>query len=113
MLLLLLSNLEAMEAAPPADYLTKVSTVLKSIYQFPFLMSSLQLHFRLTVGYFGQMPLYILWQILLRVVSDDGDMAFIRLSLTCKLFRDIANETKFREEAHFMWLDRKLFNANM
>ncbi|XP_016326356.1 uncharacterized protein LOC107676347 [Sinocyclocheilus anshuiensis] len=57
------------------------------------------------VDYLTKMPLEILGQILLRVVSDDGDMAFMRLSLTCKLFRDIVSETKFKEEAHFMWLD--------
>lgn len=76
-------------------------------------MSYLQSHFRLTVGYFGQMPLEILRQILLRVVSDDGDIGFMRLSLTCKLFRDIVRETKFKEEAHFMWLDSKFFNCNV
>ncbi|XP_016108317.1 uncharacterized protein [Sinocyclocheilus grahami] len=65
------------------------------------------------VDYLTKMPLEILGQILLRVVSDDGDMAFMRLSLTCKLFRDIASETKFKEEAHFMWLDSKFFNSNV
>ncbi|KAG1937167.1 hypothetical protein F2P79_018383, partial [Pimephales promelas] len=55
--------------------------------------------------YLTKMPPDILWRILMRVVTDDGDVAFWRLSMTCKVFRDIVNKHKFREEAHFEWLD--------
>ncbi|XP_077089568.1 uncharacterized protein LOC143740869 isoform X4 [Siphateles boraxobius] len=52
-----------------------------------------------------KMPPDILWRILMGVVTDDGDVAFWRLSLTCKVFRDVVSDPKFREEAHFVWLD--------
>jgi len=59
------------------------------------------------------MPPDILWRILMRVVTDDGDVAFWRLSMTCKVFRDIVNKHKFREEAHFEWLDSKFFKSKL
>jgi len=72
-----------------------------------------KLHFGLIVGYFVQMPPDILWRILMGVITDDGDVAFWRLSLTCKVFREIVSESKFREEAHFVWLDSKFFKPKL
>ncbi|XP_067302268.1 uncharacterized protein [Pseudorasbora parva] len=59
----------------------------------------------LPVDYMTKMPPEILWQILMGVVIDDGDVAYLRLSLTCKIFRDIVSNPKFKEQAHFIWLD--------
>lgn len=57
------------------------------------------------VDYLTKMPSEILWQILTVVVTVDGDVAILRLALTCKVFRDIVSNPRFREQAHFMWLD--------
>ncbi len=46
----------------------------------------------------------------MNVVKEDGDVAFFRLSLTCWLFHDVVCEASFRKEAHFAWLDSKLFH---
>ncbi len=46
----------------------------------------------------------------MNVVKEDGDVAFFRLSLTCWLFHGVVCEASFRKEAHFAWLDSKLFN---
>ncbi|KAI7814029.1 hypothetical protein IRJ41_006645 [Triplophysa rosa] len=54
---------------------------------------------------FDEMPPEILWCILLTVVTEDGDGAFLRLSLTCKIFRGIVTKPSFRKQAHFIWLD--------
>lgn len=59
----------------------------------------------LPVDYLTKMPPDILWRILMGVVIDDGDVAFWRLSMTCKVFRDVVSKPKFRQEAHFVWLD--------
>ncbi|XDV21835.1 hypothetical protein PO909_026855 [Leuciscus waleckii] len=48
-----------------------------------------------------QMPAEILRYILMNVVKEDGDVAFFRLSLTCRLFHDVVSEASFRKEAHF------------
>ncbi|KAG1926801.1 hypothetical protein F2P79_024662 [Pimephales promelas] len=60
-----------------------------------------------------KMPPDILWWILMGVITDDGDVAFWRLSLTCKVFREIVSEPKFREEAHFVRLDSKFFKPKL
>ncbi len=56
------------------------------------------------------MPPDILKHILMNVVKEDGDVAFFRLSMTCWLFHGVVCEASFRKEAHFAWLDSKLFN---
>ncbi|XP_067305511.1 uncharacterized protein [Pseudorasbora parva] len=55
--------------------------------------------------YMSKMPPEILRHILMDVVKEDGDVAFFRLSLTCRLFNDVVCEASFRKEAHFAWLD--------
>ncbi|XP_065096508.2 uncharacterized protein [Paramisgurnus dabryanus] len=55
--------------------------------------------------YITKMPPKVLRCILMHVVKEDGDVALFRLSLTCRLFRDVVCEAPFREEAHFAWLD--------
>ncbi len=44
--------------------------------------------------------------ILLEVVLQDGDAAYMNLSLTC-CFRAIVNKARFRQKAHYAWLDSK------
>lgn len=55
--------------------------------------------------YLTTMPPEILRQILLNVITEDGDVAFLRLSLTCRIFKEIVSNAKFREQAHYIWLD--------
>ncbi|XP_021331417.1 uncharacterized protein isoform X2 [Danio rerio] len=55
--------------------------------------------------YLTTMPPEILRQILLKVITEDGDVAFLRLSLTCRIFKEIVSNAKFREQAHYIWLD--------
>jgi len=57
------------------------------------------------------MPSDILWRILME--KDDVDVAFWRLSLTCKVFRDIVSEPKFKEEVHFVRLDWRVSSLNL
>ncbi|CAM4570387.1 unnamed protein product [Leuciscus chuanchicus] len=52
-----------------------------------------------------EIPDDILRRILLEVVKEYGDVAFNRLSLTCRKFRDVVSNESFRNEAHFSWLD--------
>ncbi|RXN09861.1 hypothetical protein ROHU_002171 [Labeo rohita] len=42
---------------------------------------------------------------LLDGVNEDGDVAILRLSLTCRVFHDVVGEPSFRKKAHFAWLD--------
>ncbi|XP_077083470.1 uncharacterized protein LOC143736713 [Siphateles boraxobius] len=52
----------------------------------------------------SKMPAEILRHILMNVIKEDGDVAFLRLSLTCWLFHDVC-EASFRKESNFAWLD--------
>lgn len=54
------------------------------------------------------MPPEMLRNIPLDVVNEDGDVAILRLSLTCRVFHDVVCEP-FRKKAHFAWLDSKFF----
>ncbi len=45
--------------------------------------------------------------ILLEVVLQDGDAAYMNLSLTCSCFRAIVTKARFRQKAHYAWLDSK------
>ncbi len=45
--------------------------------------------------------------ILLEVVLKDGDAAYMNLSLTCSCVRAIVNKARFRQKAHYAWLDCK------
>lgn len=54
---------------------------------------------------FDQMPLMVIEDILLDTVLEEGDKAFLKLSLVCRLFRDIVGQQSFRARAHFEWLD--------
>ncbi|XP_076580283.1 uncharacterized protein LOC143316287 [Chaetodon auriga] len=52
-----------------------------------------------------KLPPEILEEVLLEVVLQEGDMAYLRLTLTCRAFRDITGNPSFRKRAHFAWLD--------
>lgn len=54
-----------------------------------------------------QLPMEVLEMILLEVVLQDGDTAYMNLSLTCSCFRAIVNKARFRQKAHYAWLDSK------
>ncbi len=54
-----------------------------------------------------QLPMEALEMILLEVVLQDGDAAYMNLSLTCSCFRAIVNKARFRQKAHYAWLDSK------
>ncbi len=54
-----------------------------------------------------QLPMEALHMILLEVVLQDGDAAYMNLSLTCSCFRAIVNKARFRQKAHYAWLDSK------
>ncbi|KAI2643774.1 hypothetical protein H4Q32_026944 [Labeo rohita] len=45
----------------------------------------------------------ILRNILMDVVKEDGDVAFFRLSLTCRLFHDLVSEASFRKKGVVNW----------
>ncbi|XP_067271045.1 uncharacterized protein [Pseudorasbora parva] len=51
------------------------------------------------------LPMEILEMILLEVVLQDGDSAYLNLSLTCSSFSAIVNTDLFRQKAHYEWLD--------
>lgn len=51
------------------------------------------------------LPMEVLEMILLEVVLQDGDGAYMNLSLTCSCFRAIVNKARFRQKAHYAWLD--------
>ncbi len=53
---------------------------------------------------FQQLPLEVLSEILKEVVLEDGDSAYLTLSLVCRLFRDVVTK-----KAHFAWMDSKIF----
>ncbi|XP_058628752.1 uncharacterized protein LOC131538714 isoform X2 [Onychostoma macrolepis] len=53
------------------------------------------------------LPMEVLEMILLEVVLQDGDAAYMNLSLTCSCFRAIVNKARFRQKAHYAWLDSK------
>ncbi len=55
--------------------------------------------------YIIQLPSELLRHILLDVVYEEGDGAFLTLSLVCRKFYDIINRQSFRRKAHFAWLD--------
>ncbi len=106
------------------DYISKVGVFpIPYIYLFYFFFSFFNMfnvyffdkYFILTnitiVFFLLQMPPDILRYILVNVVKEDGDVAFFRLSLTCWLFHGVVCEASFRKEAHFAWLDSKLFNS--
>ncbi len=50
-----------------------------------------------------QLPMEALEMILLEVVLQDGDAAYMNLSLTCSCFRAIVNKARFRQKAHYAW----------
>ncbi len=54
-----------------------------------------------------QLPMEALEMILLEVVLQDGDAAYMNLSLTCSCFRAIVNKARFRQKAHYAWLGSK------
>ncbi len=106
------------------DYISKVGVFpIPYIYLFYFFFSFFNMfnvyffdkYFiltNITIFFFLlQMPPDILRYILVNVVKEDGDVAFFRLSLTCWLFHGVVCEASFRKEAHFAWLDSKLFNS--
>ncbi|XP_039503630.1 uncharacterized protein LOC120460077 isoform X1 [Pimephales promelas] len=47
----------------------------------------------------------LLKNILLEVVLQEGDAAYMPLSLACSRFRDIVGDGSFRNQAHFLWLE--------
>lgn len=49
----------------------------------------------------------ILDMILLKVVLQDGDAAYMNRSLTCSCFSAIVNKALFKQKAHYVWLDSK------
>lgn len=51
------------------------------------------------------LPSDLLRQILLDVVFDEGDGAFLTLSLVCRKFCDIVCSQVFRRKYHLAWLD--------
>lgn len=58
---------------------------------------------------FQQLPLEVLSEILMEVVLEDGDSAYLTLSLVCRLFRDVVTNEMFCKKAHFAWMDSKIF----
>ncbi|XP_077092661.1 uncharacterized protein LOC143744853 isoform X1 [Siphateles boraxobius] len=48
----------------------------------------------------------LLKNILLEVVLQKGDAAYMPLSLACSRFRDIVGNDNFKNQAHFLWLER-------
>ncbi len=58
---------------------------------------------------FQQLPLEVLSEILKEVVLEDGDSAYLTLSLVCRLFRDVVTNDVFCKKAHFAWMDSKIF----
>ncbi len=55
-----------------------------------------------------QLPLEVLSEILKEVVLEDGDSAYLTLSLVCRLFRDVVTNDVFRKKANFAWMDSKI-----
>nr|XP_055029230.1 uncharacterized protein LOC129418313 isoform X1 [Misgurnus anguillicaudatus]XP_055029231.1 uncharacterized protein LOC129418313 isoform X1 [Misgurnus anguillicaudatus]XP_055029232.1 uncharacterized protein LOC129418313 isoform X1 [Misgurnus anguillicaudatus]XP_055029234.1 uncharacterized protein LOC129418313 isoform X1 [Misgurnus anguillicaudatus] len=47
----------------------------------------------------------LLKNILLEVVLQEEDAAYMTLSLACSRFRDIVGDDKFKNQAHFLWLE--------
>ncbi len=58
---------------------------------------------------FQQLPLEVLSEILKEVVLEDGDSAYLTLSLVCRLFRDVVTNYVFRKKTHFAWMDSKIY----
>ncbi|KAM9493422.1 KAT8 regulatory NSL complex subunit 1 isoform 3-T3 [Clarias gariepinus] len=52
--------------------------------------------------YTFQLPTKILEMILLEVMLQDGDAAYMNLSLTCSCFSAVVNRTQFRQKAHYV-----------
>ncbi len=55
---------------------------------------------------FQQLPLKVLSEILKEVALEDGDSAYLTLSLVC---RDVVTIYVFRKKAHFAWMDSKIY----
>lgn len=53
----------------------------------------------------ADLPTELLRQILLEVIFEEGDGAYLTLSLVCKRFHNIVGQQSFRRKAHFAWLD--------
>jgi len=47
----------------------------------------------------------LLKNILLQVVLQEEDAAYMPLSLACSRFRDIVGDDNFKNQAHFLWLE--------
>ncbi|XDV15915.1 hypothetical protein PO909_015856, partial [Leuciscus waleckii] len=48
----------------------------------------------------------LLKNMLLEVVLQEGDAAYMPLSLACSRFRDIVGDDNFKNQAYFLWLER-------
>lgn len=51
-----------------------------------------------------QLPPKLLEKILLDVVLDTGDTAYMTLSLVCQTFLNVVSQDSFRKEAHLLWI---------
>ncbi|KAL1277070.1 hypothetical protein QQF64_023743 [Cirrhinus molitorella] len=51
------------------------------------------------------LPAFVLEDIFINVVLQEGDEAILTLALVCTHFRDLVTREAFRRRAHFLWLD--------
>ncbi|KAL1277203.1 hypothetical protein QQF64_023876 [Cirrhinus molitorella] len=51
------------------------------------------------------LPAFVLEDIFINVVLQEGDEAILILALVCTHFRDLVTREAFRRQAHFLWLD--------
>nr|XP_033932862.1 uncharacterized protein LOC117440743 [Pseudochaenichthys georgianus] len=59
---------------------------------------------RKTCCWILKLPQELLQSILLEVVLDAGDMAYLTLSLVCWKVRNTVSQDAFRKKAHFLWI---------